>query len=409
MTSLVKTFCFLLILVSSLSSNAQRKAVFIIVDGIPEDVIQKLKPPVLMEIAKKGGITKAYVGGDKDGYSQSPTISAVGYNHILTGVWTNKHNVWDNDIKDPNYNYWNVFRIVKEVNPSLKTAIFSTWQDNRTKLAGDGLASAGSVTIDYGFDGFELDTIKYPHTQDRKFIYDIDEKVSREAARYIGKNAPDLSWVYLEFTDDMGHAFGDSPQFYDAIQKADQQIGRIWSVVKEREKTHKEEWLVIITTDHGRDASTGKNHGGQSDRERRTWIVTNSAECNKHFNQLPGAVDIAPTLLRHLRINTPDPVRSEMDGIPFVGKLSIANLRASREANRITVTWDNNNAPNGEAEILLARTNNFKTGKVDEYTSMGKVKVSAGKFTIDTTKYPSSFYKILVKGPENWANVWITE
>ena len=242
MTSLVKIFCFLLILANGFNTYAQRKAVFIIVDGIPEDVIQKLKPRVLMEIAKSGGITKAYVGGEKGGYSQSPTISAVGYNHILTGVWTNKHNVWDNDIKDPNYHYWNVFRVVKEVKPSLKTAIFSTWQDNRTKLAGDGLPNAGSVAIDYGYDGFELDTIKFPHTEDRKFIYDIDEKVSVEAARYIKEKAPDLSWVYLEFTDDMGHGFGDSPQFYDAIQKADEQIGRIWRVVKEREKTYNEKW-----------------------------------------------------------------------------------------------------------------------------------------------------------------------
>ncbi|UKJ07772.1 hypothetical protein [Solitalea lacus] len=52
--------------------------------------------------------------GEKGGYSETPTISAVGYNSLLTGVWFNKHNVPDNDIKNPNYNYQKIFRLFKE-------------------------------------------------------------------------------------------------------------------------------------------------------------------------------------------------------------------------------------------------------------------------------------------------------
>jgi predicted AlkP superfamily pyrophosphatase or phosphodiesterase len=90
------------------------KAVFIIVDGIAGDVIEKLNPPVLAEISKAGGFTLAHVGGGKGTYSQTPTISAVGYNSLLTGTWVNKHNVWDNDIAAPNYNYWTLFRIANK-------------------------------------------------------------------------------------------------------------------------------------------------------------------------------------------------------------------------------------------------------------------------------------------------------
>src|SRR4051812_41604737 len=86
------------------SAQKTKKALFIIVDGIPADVIEKVATPNLNLIAKQGKYLRAHVGGDKDTYSQTPTISAVGYNSLLTGTWVNKHNVWDNDIKDPNYN-----------------------------------------------------------------------------------------------------------------------------------------------------------------------------------------------------------------------------------------------------------------------------------------------------------------
>ena len=47
-----------------------KKAVFIIVDGIPADVIEKLNPPNFGNIAKAGGFAKTRVGGEKGGYTQ---------------------------------------------------------------------------------------------------------------------------------------------------------------------------------------------------------------------------------------------------------------------------------------------------------------------------------------------------
>jgi hypothetical protein len=38
---------------------------------------------------------------------------------------------------------------------------------------------------------------------------------------------------------------------------------KIWQAIKEREKNFNEDWLIVITTDHGRDVETGKHHGGQ--------------------------------------------------------------------------------------------------------------------------------------------------
>jgi predicted AlkP superfamily pyrophosphatase or phosphodiesterase len=391
------------------TASGQRKAVFIILDGISADVVEGVETPVLDEIAKHGGYTRAYLGGEKGGYSESPTVSAVGYNHVLTGTWSNKHNVYDNDIKQPNYHYWNIFRIAKNVRPELTTAIFSSWTDNRTKLVGEGLVDAGSIKLDYAFDGFELDEKKFPHTNDRKFMFDIDEHVSKEAGRYIEEKGPDLSWVYLEFTDDMGHMYGDSPEYNDAVKKADAQVGRIWKAIKKRQQQYGEQWMIVITTDHGRNAKDGKDHGSQTDRERTTWITTNATGLNEHFRKTPASTDITPSILLFMGIEIPPATKEEMDGVAFINKISLANLKAMRSGNKLELTWDVFE-PTGDAYILIATTNHFKTGGKDKYSHVGKAKVQDGKFVYDIPAGSQSFFKILVKAPFNTASVWsVTE
>jgi predicted AlkP superfamily pyrophosphatase or phosphodiesterase len=385
------------------------KAVFIILDGIPADVIEKLDPPAFREIAKVGGFTRAYVGGRKETYNETPTISAPGYISLLTGTWGNKHNVWDNDIEAPNYHYWNIFRIAEKANPDLHTALFSTWLDNRTKLVGEGLEQAGAINLDYKFDGLEHDTVKYPHDDAADYIRKIDEAVSDETARYISTEGPDLSWVYLEYTDDMGHRFGDSPQFYQAIQNADDQIKKIWDAIKLREERLNEDWLLIITTDHGRNAATGKDHGGQSERERTTWIATNSKNLNERFKQSPGIVDILPSIFNHLQIPIPDAVYEEIDGVPFIGPIDLADLTAKKNANSINLRWKNfSKNKTDKAEIFVTEMNQFKEGKIDKYQKVGETLLSRENyyFKVDTN---SSFYKVLVKAPHHYANVWIVD
>jgi len=90
-------------------------------------VLEWVNTPHLGEIVSVGGYTQAYMGIEKNSYSQTPTISAVGYNSLLTGNWANQHNVWGNGIKDPNYYCWTIFRSMEEQYPKKRTAIFLTW------------------------------------------------------------------------------------------------------------------------------------------------------------------------------------------------------------------------------------------------------------------------------------------
>ena len=405
--SLLSAILVCIISTTALFAQKVKKTVFIIVDGIPADVIEKQATPNLDDIAKQGGYTQSYVGGIKGAYSQTPTISAVGYNSLLTGTWVNKHNVWDNDIAAPNYHYPTIFRLFKEQYSGKKTAIFSSWEDNRTKLVGDEMTATGNIKIDYHFDGLELDTAKYPHDKARDYMSRIDEAVSQHAAKTIKTDAPDLSWVYLEYTDDMGHMYGDSREFYHAVELADKRVGYIWDAVRYREKHFNEDWLIIVTTDHGRTPETGKGHGGQSDRERASWIVTNAKNLNQEFGApQTSIVDILPTVARFMNIHLSQQEAFEIDGLSFIGKLFFIKPAVTYADGSLQVTWKNI-AAKGNIKILAATTNNVKTGGKDSYTLLKTLPLAKQSASIKLDSLPSDFYKVVLQSGNETFNYWI--
>jgi hypothetical protein len=349
---------------------------------------------------------RAHVGGDSGNYNQTPTISANGYNSLLTGTWVNKHNVWDNDIAAPNYHYKTIFRLLKDQYPNKKIAIFSSWQDNRTKLIGEGLPQTGNIKMDMSADGFELDTIHYPHDERSSFMHRIDDAVVNAAAKCIRTQAPDLSWVYLEYTDDIGHMFGDSKEQDSAVQYLDDQIGRLYEAIEYRQKDQKEDWLIVITTDHGRDAKSGHNHGGQSQRERTTWIVTNKQVNTYGRYDEPAIVDIYSSIASFLHIHIPTETKREVDGVPFIGKVSLAKPKLLFIQNKIDISWQALDTT-GKVKIWATPSNNFASGGKDEYKLLATVPLMQRHATIDITNMPSSFYKVVLEGPNNMVNSWL--
>ncbi|WP_132222302.1 alkaline phosphatase family protein [Albibacterium bauzanense] len=390
------------------NASKEKKVLFMIVDGIPADDLERVYTPNIDQVSKDGGYTRAYLGGERGGYSETPTISAVGYNSLLTGTWANKHNVWGNDITAPNYNYWTIFRFLEEQYPEKKTAIFSTWLDNRTKLVGADLKETGSLKIDFTYDGFELDTVRFPHDNKSDYILKIDEEVVNKAADYVKENAPDLSWVYLQYTDDMGHIHGDSPEMDRGIQLVDRQVGEIYNAIRYRELVMNEEWLLIITTDHGRDIITGKGHGGQSDREKTTWISTNSKHLNSHFYaNTPAVVDILPSIANFMNIEIPANQEKELDGVPFIGEVSVSHPIVKVKGDSLQIEWTPH-VREGNVKVWLAETNNFNIdGTPDQYKLLNEVPAISRKLIVPFKPGKSKIYKVVIEGKENMINRWV--
>lgn len=395
----------LLILCSTAVAAQQKKLVFIILDGIPARDLERVETPNLDQIASQGGYARAYTGGKAGGFSESPTISAVGYNSVLTGTWANKHQVWGNGIESPNYQYWTIFRHLKEARSDAKTAIFSTWQDNRTKLLGENLPQTGYLTLDRAVDGLELDTLRYPHDNLSDYIHQIDQKVAQEAAAYLSTQGPDLTWVYLQYTDDMGHKFGRSEALDAAIRKADAQVGLIWQAIQQRQQKG-EDWQLWVTTDHGRKEPEGKDHGGQSEAEREVWIASSASGLNAHFfSGKASLVDLLPSFFRFYNLVVPEYREQELDGYPLTGPLAFTELSLVGRGKNQKLTWTAH-AEKDLLRVYWSPTDHFSEGGQDEYFFLGEVSSNEQQFALPPELGKRSFFKVLVVGKHHSANTW---
>ena len=405
----MRRFLFIILtalLACAASHAATRKVIYVVMDGIPADYIERVHPATVFDVARHGGYARASTGGEIGGYSQTPTISAVGYMNILTGTWLNKHNVPGNSNLDPNYNYWSLFRIAKQQPQNFTTALFSSWTDNRTVLIGAGKPETDSLSIDIVRDGYELEGSALRRADGSPDVFAIDSVVCREAAECIRTAAPDLSWVYLWYTDDAGHIEGNGRFFDDYTLKADQQIAQIWEAVKYREERFDEEWLVIITTDHGR-TENGHDHGGQSERERTTWIATNQ-EVNRHFHDGQLAItDITPSICRFMGFQVPQAILWEQDGMPFIGPIDITDLKSAPYDDDVILSWRCLNQ-SAKATIYMATDNLYKTGGEDQWIPLATVPASDGEYHVKSDQLPQSkFYKFVVRTDNNHLNRWV--
>lgn len=232
-------------------------------------------------------------------YREADTISGPGWSNVLCGVWADKHRVMDNEFTSPNYDEFpHFFTRLKAVQPEAKTASFSGWGPIATKILRDA---------DVAFDAERED-----HN------YELaDQEVIAKASRHLGEADPTATVVYFGQVDAAGHADGfhpSVPTYVAAIERVDGYVGKLLEAIESRPTRKNEEWLVLVTTDHG-GSGTSHSSGHDNPEVACSWLVVSGDGAKPGvISGERGQVDLVPTALAYLGVEL-DPAW-KLDGEP---------------------------------------------------------------------------------------------
>lgn len=264
------------------SAHAESRAAKVLIlgiDGLRADALAAVGPPAhaIRQLMDSGCYTyQAHTG--------AKTVSGPGWSSILTGVWLDKHNVPDNEFKNPNYKeYPHFFARVREARPALRLASIVDWQE---------------------IDKFIL----APVGADDRLVFDYkdsgDARVTEAAVKLLSQGNPDVTFIYFADVDETGHKLGfhpSSPGYMAQIETVDSQISQILDAVRARPNYTKENWLIIVTSDHG--GTIDGNHGRDIPEHREIpFIVSGAGAKRGKLLETIQQVDVVPTALAHLGI-----------------------------------------------------------------------------------------------------------
>lgn len=262
---------------------AVRKVLVIGIDGVRPDVLAEVATPNLDRLIEDG----AYSDRARTG---RPTVSGPGWSSFLIGVWPDKHGVTNNDFTGKRYDLYPDFLTrIEQVRPELNTFAALDW----LPLGAD---SAGGPVIG--------------DAPDEKFVVDgytqtwagADSAVTAASVRALRDSDPDALFVYLGHPDEASHEAGSiGAEYRSAIALADRHVGLLLDAMRARPGFAREDWLVLVSTDHGRRADGG--HGGDSPEEETIFlIVSGPSALRGRIAEPPAIVDVAVTALAHLGI-----------------------------------------------------------------------------------------------------------
>ena len=275
-----------------LAAQPTPKVLLIGIDGVRPDVLAEVPTPNIDALAASGWYTA-------EARTTDPSVSGPSWSSMLTGVWPEKHGVTDNSFTGRDYDTWPAFltRAERE-RPELATFAAVDW------LPLAVVVEDGPVLPDV------IDTRIVLNGYDHGWA-EADGRLTAQAARHLGEADPDAMFVYLGDPDETSHRYASiGAEYRDAIALADRHVGMLIDAVRARPGYANEDWLVLISTDHGRRADGG--HGGDSPEEMTIFILASGLGAGSPGG--PGAgntadwpppgpafiVDIAATALAHL-------------------------------------------------------------------------------------------------------------
>lgn len=280
------------------SEGPHPKVLVIGIDGIRVDVLREVPTPVLDSLVGAGAA--AFTARNV-----LPTVSGPNWSSMLTGVEPTKHGVRSNDFTGNDYETYPDFltRIERE-RRRLRTFAVVDWRPLGDTTSG-GPTISDRVDRKVVLDGYELGW----ETADSLSV--------EEAVTALREWNPDAMFVYLGNPDETSHehrsTFG--PEYREAIETADRMVGRLLAAMRERPTYGEEDWLVLVSTDHGRDDRGG--HGQFTPEESTIFYIASGPGTLQGSLDGEGVniTDVAVTALAHLGI--PADTTWGLDGKPM--------------------------------------------------------------------------------------------
>jgi hypothetical protein len=115
-----------------------------------------------------------------------------------------------------------------------------------------------------------------------------------------------------------------------------------------------------------------------------------------------------PTLGNFMGMKLTPELAKEIDGIPLIGKVSVAQSEVNVFQQKLYLRWKSLDS-SGTVKIWLTTKNEFKTGAQDQYILLKEVPIQNNKAIIDISQYPADFYKIALEGKYNTINKWFVK
>lgn len=289
---------------------ADNKVLLIGIDGVQYEKLLSVNTPNFDKLH----VQKAWTGGIQGEVSEQTTSSGPGWSTILTGVWANKHEITDNGDTTSNPAYPSIFKRIRDAKPNAFIASIAHWGNPNTHYFPNDVAGNDVTLSGIG-----------------------DQAVTDKVVELINTTSADFIFAHLDDPDHHGHSSCFGSAYYNSIEVADRQVGEMIAAVENQTAQTDDDWLVLITTDHGRDA-LGCHHGKQEKNQKTIFIASNQP-LNREFTSpvadiansdfvglygYPAQTSLTPTALRHLGIE-PE-ISWQLDGIPLNGDVAVQKL-----------------------------------------------------------------------------------
>jgi predicted AlkP superfamily pyrophosphatase or phosphodiesterase len=261
----------------------RNKVLVVGIDGLRWDRVSYAEAPNLTGLARYGMFAPSLL----DVSAGAQTMSGPGWSTLASGVWPDRHGVRDNSFNGAAYGQYPDFLTrLKRHDPSRLTFVAVDWP---------WLITAGTF-------GTEIDLVVNGDGEAHGYRAE-DARITATAVDVLRQRGPDAAFVYLGCVDEAGHASGAmSDDYTDAISRADGWLGDLLGAVARRPAD--ENWLVLVTTDHGH--CDGGGHGGYSDAERATFVLAEGRPVPTGWRTDVELVDVAAAALAHLGVPVPD-------------------------------------------------------------------------------------------------------